>query len=99
MQRLPHAQFTSLDNYTIGSLNTYMPIYVLQVPAYNSVMVSSHSIMHSKLMFSLPQDAIRICVVTTVQLTHRRMSLPGLLNTFTPYSTIRRGEEEEGGGI
>ena len=64
-------------------------------------MVSSHSIMHSKLMFILSQDAIRSCVVTTVQLTHRRMSLPGLLNTFTPYSTIRREERrrrEEGFG-
>ena len=40
--------------------------------------------------------------VTVVQLTHRWMSFPGLLNTFTPYSTTqvdrRRKERGREGG-
>ena len=41
--------------------------------------------------------------VTVVQLTHRRMSLSGLLKTFTPYSTVQmagggREGKRKGGG-
>ena len=36
--------------------------------------------------------------VTVVQLTHRWMSLPGLLNTFTPYSTTQVDRRRREGG-